>query len=341
MEKISHKKNELTSNTIKNPLITVVIPVYKVEQYINECIDSILKQSYSNLEIILVDDGSPDQCGKICDEYMKKDSRIKVIHQENKGLSGARNSATDIATGKFITYVDSDDWISEDMIKTLYNAIKENHTRIACGAFESFFEDGTTVTNNHNNETFIYSKQEALDCFLFNEYITPCVWGKLYDIKLWNNIRCPEGKLFEDQFTTYKILDLCEKVVFVTRPLYHYRKRNGSIGHSNFDKKTYQLYDAIHEEYNYISRKYGEQCPNIAVARTTWEVVFANMMISNNYRDKKVIKEIQKFARNNIKKIMQCQYISKVRKIQLLMFVYSFPIYVKFYKLYKIKHPIT
>lgn len=341
MERISDKEVAVASVVMRKPLITVVIPIYKVEQYINECIDSILKQSYSNLEIILVDDGSPDRCGEICDEYMKKDNRVKVIHQENKGLSGARNSATDVAKGEYITYVDSDDWISENMIEILYDAISTNNTKIACGAFESFFEDGTIATNSHNNETFIYSKQEALDCFLFNEYITPCVCGKLYDIKLWNNIRCPEGKLFEDQFTTYKILNLCEKVVFVTKPLYHYRKRKGSIGHSKFDKKTYQLYDAIHEEYNFISSKYGEQCPNIAVARTTWEVVFVNMMISNNYRDKEVITEVQKFARNNIKKIMQCQYISKVRKIQILMFAYSFTIYVQFYKLYKKKHPVT
>lgn len=329
-------------NTIpQNPLISIVIPIYKVERYINKCIDSILKQSYSNLEIILVDDGSPDKCGKICDEYKQKDSRVKVIHQKNKGLSEARNSGTDIATGKYITYVDSDDWISEDMIEILYNKIRENHTKIACGAYEGFFEDGTTISNSHSNKTYIYSRREALDCFLFNNYLTPCVWGKLYDIELWSDIRCPEGKLFEDQFTTYKILDLCEKVVFVTKPLYHYRKRNGSIGHSNFNEKTYQLYDAINEEYNYISKKYGEQCPNIAVAKTTWEIVFINMMISNNYRDKNVIKKTQKFAKNNIKKIIQCKYISKTRKIQIILFTYSFPLYVKFYKLYKVKHPVT
>ena len=341
MERLSDGESEMTKEKFNKPLITVIVPIYKVEQYLNECIDSILGQSYFNLEIILVDDGSPDRCGEICDQYAKKDNRVKVIHQENKGLSSARNSATDVATGKYITYVDSDDWISKDMIEVLYNAIKKNNTKIACCSFESFFEDGTTASNPHHNKTFIYSTQEALDCFLFNDYITPCVCGKLYDRELLNNIRCPDGKLFEDQFTTYKILDLCDKIVFETKPLYHYRKRSGSIGHSNFDKRTYQLYDAINQEYNFISQKYGKKCPNIAVARVTWEVVFANMMISNNYSDKKVIKDIQIFARHNIKQIMQCPYISGLRKVQLLMFTYSFPIYVQFYKLYKVKHPVT
>lgn len=328
-------------NLEKNPLITVVVPIYKVEQYLDECIDSILKQSYSNLEIILVDDGSPDRCGKICDGYAGRDSRIKVVHQENKGLSGARNSATDIAIGEYITYIDSDDWISDCMIEELYKELVSNNAEISCGGFESFFEDGTTVSNSHKGNTYVYTREEALDRFLFNDYMTPCVCGKLYKRELWNNIRCPEGKLFEDQFTTYKLIDLSEKIVFVTKPMYHYRKRNGSIGHSNFDKKTYQLYDAIHEEYDYINKKYGSVCPNIAVARIVWEVVFVNMMISSNYNDNNVVKEVQKFAKKNIRKVNECEYLSPIRKAQLVLYTFSFPLYKVFYKLYRMKHPMT
>lgn len=323
------------------PLITVVVPIYKVEHYLEECINSVINQTYDNLEIILVDDGSPDRCGEMCDCFAQKDNRIKVIHQKNKGLSGARNSAIDIASGQYITFVDSDDWISNEMIDVLYRNIESKQVKMAVCSLESFFEDGTTISNKHGERTFVYSKEKALDCFLFNEYMTPCVCGKLYARSLWENVRCPEGKLYEDQYTTYKLIDQCENIVFVTRPLYHYRKRSGSIGHSNFDNRTYHLYDAIHEEYNFISEKYGDACPNIAVARITWELVFVNMMIMAGQYDKNVITKVRKFAYKNLFKVKKCEYISKIRKLQILLFVISYSTYVSFYKFYKRKHPLA
>lgn len=328
------KKNNL-------PLITVVVPIYKTEKYLRECVDSILNQSYKNLEILLIDDGSPDQCGEICDNYQKADSRIKVIHQKNQGLSGARNAAIDIAKGKYITFVDSDDWISDNMIESLYEYMQNKKVQMTVCSFESFFEDGTAISSNLETCVYIYSKEKALDCFLFNDYLTPCVCGKLYAIDLWKNVRCPEGKLFEDQFTTYKLIDLCEKIVFTTMPMYHYRKHSDSIGHSTFNKKTYHLYDAIHEEYEYIIKKYKDACPNITVARITWEIVFINMMIIADHHDKNIIKKIQVFAKANISKVWKCKYISKIRKGQISLFAFCYPVYVKFYQRYKKKHPLA
>lgn len=139
-----------------NPLITVVVPIYKVEAYLDECVQSILKQTYSNLEIILVDDGSPDRCGEMCDVYAEKDARVKVIHQKNKGLSGARNSAIDIATGEYITFVDSDDYLKEDMVEVLYHEVLQYDAEIATAAFESFFEDESRMSNPHNGKIFVY-----------------------------------------------------------------------------------------------------------------------------------------------------------------------------------------
>lgn len=315
-----------------NPLITVVVPIYKVEAYLDECVQSILKQTYSNLEIILVDDGSPDRCGEMCDVYAEKDARVKVIHQKNKGLSGARNSAIDIATGEYITFVDSDDYLKEDMVEVLYHEVLQYDAEIATVAFESFFENGSKASNPHNGKIFVYSKEEALDCFLFNDYLTPCVCGKLYRISLWKNVRCPEGKLFEDQFTTYKLIDQCKKVVFDTTPRYYYRKRMGSIGHSSFSKRTYDLYDAIHEEYDYISQKYPKECPNIAVARITWEIVFVNMMIRSDAIETKTVAEIQQYARKNIRKVLRCNYIGGVRKLQIILFSYAIGLYKIMYK---------
>lgn len=315
-----------------NPLITVIIPIYKVEAYLDECVQSILKQTYSNLEIILVDDGSPDRCGEMCEIYAEKDARVKVIHQKNKGLSGARNSAIDIATGEYITFVDSDDYLKEDMIEVLYREALQYSAEITTAAFESFFENGSKASNPHNGKIFVYSKEEALDCFLFNDYLTPCVCGKLYRISIWKNVRCPEGKLFEDQFTTYKLIDQCKRVVYDTTPRYYYRKRMGSIGHSSFSKRTYDLYDAIHEEYDYISQKYPKECPNIAVARITWEIVFVNMMIRSDAIETKTVAEIQQYARKNIRKVLRCNYIGGVRKLQIILFSYAIGLYKIMYK---------
>ena len=323
------------------PLITVVVPVYKVEEYLRECIDSILRQSYINLEIILVDDGSPDRCGQICDEYQVQDERIKVIHQQNKGLSGARNSAIDIAQGEYYVFIDSDDWISVNMIEELYKQMILNQADMAVTALESFYEDGSVARNAHGDKIFVYSKVQALDCFLFNDYLTPCVCGKLYKAATWKEIRCPEGKLFEDQYTTYKLIERCEKIVYITAPLYHYRKRGGSIGHGSFNQKTYHLYDAIHEEYNYIREKYSKECPNIVVAKITWEVVFINMMIVAGYYEKNTIKEVRSFARKHINAVFKCGYISKLRKGQISLLVLSYPLYKIFYVRYKRRHPLA
>ena len=334
----------MTGEKVNNnslPLITVVVPVYKVEQYLAECVDSILNQTYTNLEIYLVDDGSPDRCGEICNEYAKKDSRIRVIHQENKGLSGARNSAIDVFKGDYITFVDSDDWISDEMIERLYKNLIEYDAQMSCTSPDSFYEDGTHTTTKYNGEVFVYTKEQALDCFLFNDYLTPCVCGKLYMRNLWTSVRCPEGMLFEDQFTTYKLIDQCNKIIYCTKPMYHYRKRAGSIGHSVFNRNTYNLYDAIQEEYEYIHTRYGQEVPNIAVARITWEIVFVNMMIASGYKDHKVKAEIQKFARKNLTKVWKCNYISILRKGQISLFALSYPVYNIFYMLYKKKHPIA
>lgn len=326
---------------MNNPLITVVIPIYKVERYLSKCVDSVLGQTYENMEIILVDDGSPDRCGQICDEYALKDNRIIVIHQENQGLSGARNSAISISKGEFITFVDSDDYIDRNMIKTMYKQMVEDNADMVVTALESFFEDGTRISNAHGGRIFKLSKEQALDCFLFNDYLTPCACGKLYKSTLWNDIRFPQGKLFEDQFTIYKVIDLCKKVVYMSTPMYHYRKRDGSIGHSNFSERTYDLYSAINEEYKFIYNKYYRLCPNVNVEKITWELVFINMMINGKYYDGDIVKKSQKFARDNILKVVTCRYINVVRKIQIVLFCIDFNLYKAAYLKYKEQHPLA
>lgn len=321
-------------------LISVVIPVYNVEQYIHQCIDSVIEQTYKNIEIIIVDDGSEDRSGKICDEYAKKDERIKVIHQNNRGLSGARTAGQEIAQGKYITFIDSDDWIDIDMLEILYKAINKYNGDISCIGFFAFYEDGIFEKITKVREVKILNNVEALECYLFDEYITPCVWGKLWKRKLWKEIRCPEGKLFEDQYTTYKLLDMADKIILIPRAKYYYRKRANSIGHMEFNKRTYDLYYGVQEEYTYITQKYPQIKETLAIGRIKWEIVFINMMFSSKKTDKKLLRKCRLFARKNTKNIIGSKYIDWLRKGQMLLFAYNFTIYKWIYLKYKNRHSI-
>lgn len=310
-------------------LISVVVPVYNVEKYLKRCVDSILKQTYKDLDIILVDDGSSDNSGKICDKYKEKYNNIQVIHQKNQGLSMARNNGIKMAKGSYITFVDSDDWLKENMVELLFNAIKEHKADIASVGLCDVYDTGQIKKNTKYKGIQILTKEEALESFLFNGYLTVCVCGKLYRTDLWNGIQCPSGKLFEDQYTTYKLLDKSEKIVFVPDSCYYYYKRYGSIGHSEFNNKTYDLYNGIQEEYNFISNKYPILERTLAVARITWEIVFINMMLrGSKQEDEKLISKTRKFARKRITDVYKCQFIGIVRKIQVSLFAFFFQ-YIK------------
>ena len=164
---------------MKNDLISIIIPVYKVEKYLEKCIESVLKQTYTNLQIILVDDGSPDNCGKICDEYAKKDSRIEVIHKINGGLSDARNVGINRANGRYIGFVDSDDYIKEDMYEKLINLIKEYNADVSiCNLYDVF--DGKEYVRNKDNGIHEYSRIDILKEILLDKNIQSYAWNKLY-----------------------------------------------------------------------------------------------------------------------------------------------------------------
>lgn len=214
---------------IDSPLISVIVPVYKVEQYIGKCIESIICQTYTNLEIILVNDGSPDNCPKICDDYSKTDGRIKVIHKTNGGLSDARNVGMDRATGEYIGFVDSDDWIDTDMYEILAGLILTNKADIAECGLRFVFQNRTIETDD--NKITILENTKAIECFLDRSIdIKGSVWNKLYKKSIIANLRFPIGKLHEDAFFTYKALYSSKKYVRVESSKYNYlQERPGSI----------------------------------------------------------------------------------------------------------------
>lgn len=238
-------------------LISVIVPIYNVEKYINKCIDSIINQTYTNLEIILVDDGSPDNCGKICDEYAEKDNRIKVIHKENGGLSDARNVGIKNAKGMYVTVVDSDDYIEQKYIEILYKSIKENETDLAIGSHKVIYENGTIIDKSTNEENVLESKN-VLKRILYDEGIDLSAWAKLYKKELFYSIQYPKDRLYEDAATTYKLIDSSNKISIISKPIYNYMIRNNSITNNDFSKKKMDLIISTEEMATYIKEKYPD-----------------------------------------------------------------------------------
>lgn len=223
---------------MQNPLISVIVPIYNVEKYLDKCVQSILAQTYTNLEIFLVDDGSPDRCGEMCDEYARQDSRVKVIHKPNGGLSDARNVAIDVANGEWIVFIDSDDFVTNDHIKTLYELTTKYNTKIAASQFIELPEGESIQIDNKNITSECLDKKGALATMFYQDKFETSAWGKIYAKSLFDTgIRYPYGKLYEDLPTTYRLLELTDKVAVTSKKTTFYLIRNSSIQGQSFSEK--------------------------------------------------------------------------------------------------------
>lgn len=222
---------------MNNPTISVIVPVYNVEPYLRQCLDSIVNQTYPNIEILIVDDGSPDRCGEICDEYAENDSRITVIHQENAGLSAARNAALDIARGEYIMFVDSDDWVEPTFCEKALEMALEYQVEIAIFGYYSTYQNKSIpcVTSTPR----ILDGTETIRHIILKDELSFCnaVWNKIYHKRLFRNLRFPVGMLYEDNAFTYKILDSVSYLYVSDLILYNYRRRKNSIDGS-FNRKS-------------------------------------------------------------------------------------------------------
>lgn len=230
-------------------LVSIIVPIYKVEKYLIECIESIRKQTYKDLEIILVEDGSPDNCPQICDKYKKKDNRIIVIHQKNGGLSSARNSGIKRASGEYIMFVDSDDVIHSCMIEKMLYIMNKFDADISICNKTIDFQVWSNVDVNTKLSTEIMSGKESCEKMYENKYqtlITSC--GKLFKKSIIENIWFPEDKIHEDNFTSYKFFLKSKKIILIDFPFYFYRQRQDSIMHYNFSKKNFDRYEAYEQQ---------------------------------------------------------------------------------------------
>lgn len=237
-------------------LISVIVPIYKVEAYLERCIKSIVDQTYKNLEIILVDDGSPDRCPEICDEWKEKDDRIKVIHKKNGGLSDARNAGMQIMTGTYVSYIDSDDWIANDMYHNMINAIKEQDADICECAFERTSGIVKKKAVKCDDQVLTMDRQSALMAVV-EEKIQPVVWNKLYKREVVDELWFEVGKYNEDEFFTYKAIERADKIIQIKYIGYYYFFREDSIINETYTIRRLDGLEARYQRMNDLE-KYPE-----------------------------------------------------------------------------------
>ncbi len=235
--------------------ISVIVPIYNVENYMSRCVDSILNQTYSNLEVILIDDESPDNCPSICEEYKQRDNRVKVIHQKNKGLSGARNAGIDIALGKYLAFVDSDDYLAVDFIESLYQAITATNSDVAMCKYE--YVKGDVMTQCHKTgECTVYSGIEMIEnMYSPDGAFFVVAWNKLYKRKLFEQIRYPQGRIHEDEATTHQLYYEAQRAVFVNRYLYGYYVGGESITRKKFNRNRLDWAWSVEQRLSFLEDK--------------------------------------------------------------------------------------
>ena len=270
-------------------LISIIVPVYNVEKYLSRCIDSILNQTYTNLEILLVNDGSTDSSGVICDLFASKDSRITVTHKKNGGLSDARNVGIKKATGQYIGFVDSDDWINPKMYEKLYENIKKYDSEISICGFKLIEESEQNSPLNllpgNKYEINKFTSNKALEVLLTKRSFHSNAWDKLYKKDLFKNIEYPKGRIYEDIATTYKLIDKANGIVYCAYPGYNYLQREGSLIHSHFNTKLYGMVESYQEMLEYIKIKHNELIKPVQTLYVDANVIVLKEMYIHNEID--------------------------------------------------------
>ncbi|MDU6522389.1 glycosyltransferase family 2 protein [Enterococcus devriesei] len=306
--------------------ISIIVPVYNVEKYLNKCVDSILNQTFKDFEVILVDDGSPDNSGAICDQYAQKDSRVKVIHKKNGGLSDARNAGIEAAQGKYLGFIDSDDYIADDMYELLYNNIvHEDADMSICGIYHVY--EGKEPEEKPG-KYMVLNRNEATVLIFHGNQISDHAVNKLYKKQIFSELRYPIGKYHEDSFTIVGILDQCNIVVIDTKQKYYYYHRDDSITSQTFSKKHLEYITAWEQNEKKVSGR-TKEIDEAAHQR----VCFANFLVldkivnANMERLVPETKSIVHYLKNNYSFIMKNSIFTRNRKISMTLLMISLNLY--------------
>lgn len=281
--------------------ISIIVPVYKVEVYLQRCIDSIMIQTFKDFELILVDDGSPDNCPKICDEYAKRDKRIHVIHQKNAGLSAARNTGIDWvfsnSNSEWLTFVDSDDWIHPRMLELLIKAVEECRVDIGICGYKKTSGDELEV----DSDSIKYQLWNTEDFFVHFNVNCTVAWGKLYKRVCFSTVRYPVGKIHEDEFTTYKIVFKYEKVAFIEFPLYAYFINPKGIMRSKWSPSHLDGIEARLEQIAYFEEHHFESA-EIKTAKTLLWLIEDQLTAAEKFGEKRIAVYLRGLLKKEMKK---------------------------------------
>lgn len=302
------------------PEISVIVPVYKVEKYIRKCVDSILAQSFTDFELLLVDDGSPDNCGTICDAYAAQDLRVKVIHKKNGGLSDARNAALDVMQGKYVFFVDSDDWISSDALESTYTALKRTGAKVATGNMVSVSEDG--------REAELYAQVREETVLRGEEMLTtllrPNACNRLYDAELFRTLRYPVGRLYEDVFVYHRILEQIDSMVLTGKSSYYYQVRTGSIMNMKYNIRFTDIVDAVYERAEWLDGIDQKDLANETRLFVYSQVAAAYANLDrNNGEHRKRLREIKKLYDESYEKMKRSKQIGWKQQVRMFILKYS------------------
>lgn len=283
---------------MNSPKISIIVPIYKVEKYLKQCVASILAQTYTNFELILVDDGSPDACPAMCDEFAAQDNRIKVIHKRNGGLSDARNAGLDIASGEYIGFIDSDDYVSSEMYSVLVHGILEANAELAICNYIRVDEFGNRIPDKSLSgisKNRCFSKKEFIEELLkpYGGYFV-VAWNKLYKKSIFQELRFPNGKQHEDEFIIHHVVAQCEKVMYVKDELYFYLQRDGSIMSKSFNVRYMDYGEALIDRYHFTKRMKYNSWKDHCVSRLSYELEKWGAYIDYDENVKEKYEELRK-----------------------------------------------
>jgi glycosyltransferase involved in cell wall biosynthesis len=320
------RKNE--EKSMAKALISVIVPVYKVETELGKCVKSVINQTYKNLEIILVDDGSPDNCPEICDNFSKEDSRIKVLHKENGGLSDARNAGLDIANGDYISFVDSDDWIEPDFIEVLLTNIETNDADISICNYRMVNEQGQIrhyIPENSSVELFDHD--QGIRELFANIKFTAMMPTKLYKKHLFDDIRFPKDHIYEDVAVSGPLFDKCNKTILCNRELYNYFQRTNSIVNSKFNHKQLDILLYAKQRIEYAISNDNKF---IIEAESFYLKCLLNTLLNafedkSNSETRTIIGDLKKDLKKHKKYILNNKYIENRRKVLMVAILLGLP----------------
>lgn len=268
---------------MREPLCSIIVPIYNVEALLPRCIDSLIGQQYQNIEIILVNDGSTDSSEAVCREYLNRDSRLKLINKENGGLSSARNAGLKLSKGEYIFFVDSDDYVTSDFCSVGVDGFLNHNADVVIFGFNNIFVDTNKIIKKHCRKSRVISKEEALKGTLIDGYINSLAWNKAYKRELFDDIRYPEGMVFEDVGTTYKIFDKANTIYISSNITYNYELRNGSISNKWWcnDKKINDFFTLRSEQLQFINNNYPSLI-KLSYATTGFVAIMSQIYLKEN-----------------------------------------------------------